>query len=187
LTQNLNIKAKESFLFNSPLDVGGEFSLLKQDSTFINRNLGLRVGYNASSSLYLTFFTNRKASDLLSTFAFRQVEQLPDVADFRWNEYGLGVDFNLLDDVIAPRKGWKVSGKISAGNKRILQNTGIPEAVYQDLELSNPQYSVSLIWEKHLFLKPSWGMYFGGAGGFVRNETLLVNDLFRLGGLKSIR
>lgn len=187
LTQSLAINAKEAFIFNSPLDVGGNFSLLKQDSTFLRRDLGVIFGYRVTPNFYLNFLANRVASDLLATFAYREAEELPEVADYRWSEYGISAQWDLLDDVIAPRRGFKLGVKASAGNKRILENTGLPEDIYADLDLNTPQYLLHLNWEKHVFFKPSWGMYLGGAGGWVQNENLLLNDLFRIGGLKSIR
>lgn len=187
LTQSLAINAKEAFIFNSPLDVGGNFSLLKQDSTFLRRDLGVIFGYRVSPNFYLNFLANRVASDLLATFAYCDVEELPEVADYRWSEYGISAEWDLLDDVIAPRRGFKLGVKASAGNKRILENTGLPEDVYTGLDMNTPQYLLHLNWEKHVFFKPNWGMFLGGAGGWVQNENLLLNDLFRIGGLKSIR
>ncbi|WP_268035570.1 BamA/TamA family outer membrane protein [Algoriphagus sp. PAP.12] len=187
LTQSLAINAKESFIFNSPLDVGGAFSLLKQDSTFLKRDLGIVFGYRVSPNFYVNFLANRVASDLLATFEYREVDELPEIADYRWSEYGVAAEWDLLDDIIAPRRGFKVRIKTSAGNKRILENTGLPEEVYTGLDMNTPQYSFQLNLEKHVFIKPNWGMYLGGAGGLVQNENLLLNDLYRIGGLKSIR
>jgi hypothetical protein len=88
-TQSLVFSAKESFLFNSPVDIQIGFNLLKQDITFLNRHLSLDSGYRISSSGYFKFFTRRQAGDLISTAAFAQTVALPDVVDFRWNQYGL--------------------------------------------------------------------------------------------------
>ncbi|MFT7363353.1 MAG: outer membrane protein assembly factor BamA, partial [Algoriphagus sp.] len=53
-TQSMDLSAKESFLFNSPLDLKLGFNLLKQDTSFINRYLTLDFGYRFSSSGYLS-------------------------------------------------------------------------------------------------------------------------------------
>ncbi|TFV96066.1 hypothetical protein E4S40_07515 [Algoriphagus kandeliae] len=187
LTQRLDLEAKESFVFGSGLDVAAEFSLLKQDTSFINRRLGVHFGYQSKSPLYFDFFLRRQAGDLISTVAYNEVTELPETADFRWSEYGLHVTLDLLDDVIAPRKGVKIELGLSAGNKEILQNTGIPEEAYQGLDLRTPQYSLKGKIEKHFYLKRNWGIYWGAAAGMIRNENLLQNDLYRLGGLQSIR
>ncbi|MCS5490654.1 POTRA domain-containing protein [Algoriphagus limi] len=187
LTQRLELEVKESFVFGSGLDVSGEFSLLKQDTSFINRRIGVHFGYQSKGPLYFDFFLRRQAGDLISTTAYSEVTELPETADFRWSEYGLHVTLDLLDDVIAPRKGAKIELGLSAGNKEILQNTGIPEEAYQGLDLRTPQYSIAGKVEKHFYLKRNWGIYWGAAAGLIRNENLLQNDLYRLGGLQSIR
>lgn len=186
-TQSLDISAKESFLFNSPLDVGIGFNLLKQDSTFLNRYLSLDFGYHLSKSSYLRFFTRRQSSDILNTEDYDDATELPDVADYRWNQYGIGITLDKQDSPFFPRRGFLMLGEFAMGNKRILENTGFPSEVYLGLDLNSPQYMGKAVMEKHVFIRPTWGMWFKGSGGFAQNQNLLLNDLFRLGGLKTIR
>ncbi|SFU03165.1 Outer membrane protein assembly factor BamA [Algoriphagus locisalis] len=186
-TQSLDISAKESFLFNSPLDVSVGFSLLKQDSTFLNRHLSLDFGYHLSQTSYLRFFTRRQSSDVLDTEAYDAMTELPDVADYRWNQYGVGWSWDRRDSPFFSRRGFLLSSEFALGNKRILENTGFPPEVYENLDLSSPQYLGMMDIEKHIYIKPTWGMWLKGSGGFTQNQNLLLNDLFRLGGLKSIR
>ncbi|WP_339752134.1 BamA/TamA family outer membrane protein [Algoriphagus aquimarinus] len=186
-TQSLDISAKESFLFNSPLDVSLGFNLLKQDSTFLNRYLSLDFGYHMSSNSYLRFFTRRQSSDVLSSKSYEDATKLPDIADYRWNQYGVGWNWNKLDSPYFPRRGFLISSELAMGNKRILENTGFPPEVYVGLDLNSPQYLGKGEIEKHFYISPIWGMWFKGSMGFTQNKNLLLNDLFRLGGLKSIR
>lgn len=186
-TQSLDLMAKESFLFNSPLDISLGFNLLKQDTTFLNRNFSLDFGYRLKGRGYLRFFTKRVAGDLISTVEYQNAKELPEVADFRWNQYGIGWDWNKLDSPVFPRKGYRFTGEFSAGNKEIIENTGIPEEVYTDLVLNSPQYLGKVDLQKHFYLKPTWGIMLRASGGYTQNQNLLLNDLFRLGGLKTIR
>ncbi|WP_373396706.1 hypothetical protein V8V91_18520 [Algoriphagus halophilus] len=105
-TQSLNLSARESFLFNSPLHISLAFNLLKQDSTFLNRYFGLEFDYQISNKSTIQFFTKRQASDLISTVSYQDVEELPDLADFRWNVYGIGVDYNGLDRLFLQEGGY---------------------------------------------------------------------------------
>ena len=186
-SQTLELAAKESFVFNSPLDVSLGFNLLKQDTTFLNRSFLLEFGYHLGRSGYLRFFTRRQAGDLISTVAYREVTKLPDVADYRWNQYGIGWIYNQLDSPYFPRKGILLTGEVAAGNKKILENTGIPSELYVGIDLSSPQYQTQIEFEQHIYIRPIWGMWLKGSGGFTQNENLFLNDLYRLGGLKSIR
>ncbi|MFC3878970.1 BamA/TamA family outer membrane protein [Algoriphagus namhaensis] len=186
-TQSLDLSYHESFLFGSPISASLGFSLLKQDSTFLNRFFDLNFGYRPSRDLNLSFFTKRQSSDLIFTADFSEITVLPEVADYRWNQYGLALDWNALDSPELPRNGVRVRTKFAAGNKRIVENTAFPENIYNDIELNTPQYSLQASVEKHLFIKPAWGMWIHGSLGFIENQNLLLNDLFRIGGLKTIR
>lgn len=186
-SQSLEIKAKEAFVFQSPLDFQVGFSLLKQDSSFVNRTFELDFGYRITDEGYLSFFTRRQAGDLISPENLENNETLPAAIDYRWNQYGIGIDWDNLDSPVSPRKGSRIQAKFSLGNKRIIQNTGLPEELYAGLEESSPQYHGWFSGEKHLYIKPGWGMWLRGVGGFLQNETLFLNELYRLGGLKSIR
>jgi hypothetical protein len=186
-SQALEIRGKESFIFRSPVDLRAGFSLLKQDSSFVNRTFELDFGYRISDEGYINFFTRRQAGDLISTEDFDPDENLPSAIDYRWNQYGLGMDWNRLNSPVSTRRGSRVQGQFSLGNKRILQNTGLPEDLYQGIDDSSPQYQGWFSAEKHLYLKPTWGMWIRGVGGFVQNQNLFLNELYRLGGLKSIR
>jgi outer membrane protein assembly factor BamA len=186
-TQSLDISAKESFIFNSQLDVSLGFNLLKQDSTFLNRYFNLDFGYHLNRKSYLRFFSRRQASTILNTEVYDETTELPDVADYRWNQYGIGWNWNELDSPFFPRRGLLISSEFALGNKRILENTGFPAEVYEGVDLNSPQYLGKAEIEKHIYIKPSWGIWLRGSGGFTQNQNLLLNDLFRLGGLKSIR
>ncbi|MHA7131337.1 BamA/TamA family outer membrane protein [Algoriphagus namhaensis] len=186
-TQSLDLTYRESFVLRSPLSFNLGFSLLKQDSTFLNRAFDLSFDYRPKRDLLLSFFTRRQASDLISSSDFSDLQELPEAADYRWNQYGLGADWNTLDDPQLPRKGARLQVKFAAGNKRILENTAIPEEIYEGLDLNTAQYSLQGHYEKHLYLKTSWGMWLRASGAWIQNDNLLLNDLFRLGGLKSIR
>lgn len=185
-SQSLDLKFKESFIFRSPLDASVEFSLLRQDSSFVNRSFVLEFGYRVSDSGYLNFFTRRQAGDLLEQPRF-DPQQLPAAIDYRWNQYGIGGEWNLLDDLRFPRRGGRLSGEFSVGNKRILENTGIPEELYEGLTERSTQIMGRIEVEKHVFVKPVLGMWIRGSGGIIENPNLFLNELFRIGGLNSIR
>jgi len=186
-TQSLDISAKESFLFNSPLDVIAGLNLLKQDSTFLNRYLSLDFGYHLTKNSYLRFFTRRQSSNVLNTTAYDEVTDLPDIADYRWNQYGIGWSLDRLDSPYFPKRGFLITSEFAIGNKRILENTGFPPEVYVNVDLNSPQYVGKVVLEKHIFISSNLGIWLRGSGGFIQNKNLLLNDLFRLGGLKSIR
>lgn len=186
-SQSLELGYREAFIFQSKLDLGAHFSLLKQDSSFVNREFEVDFGYRISDSGYLRFFSNRKAGDLLQAEFVDRGSSLPNSLDYRWTQYGLKSEWDFRDDVIFPRKGALFRANFSVGNKKILENTGIPETAYQGVSKSSLQLQGGIEGEKHLYLNPIFGMWFRGSMGIIQNENLFLNEYFRLGGLKSLR
>lgn len=184
-SQTLEIKAKESFLLGSPLDFQVDFSLLKQDSSFVNRTLQLEFGYRLSDSGYLRFFNKRQSGDLIGSS--EQAASLPSALDYRWNQYGVSGTWDWFNDPFFARRGARISGEFSLGNKRIVENTSIPEEVYNEVELSSPQVQGFVRFEKHVFINKFLGLFFGTSAAWMENENLFLNEFYRLGGLKSIR
>ena len=186
-SQSLAISALEPLLLGSKLDLKADFRLLKQDTTFLTRDFRLSFGYRFSSQSYLRFFGSRQAGDLLAVSGLNELTELPQVGDFRFNSYGLGWDQIWLDDLFFPRRGGKVQLDLGVGNRNILVNTAIPEKLYEGLERRTLQYFVQAKAEKHYYLRPQWGISTAFGAGWVDNPNLFVNDLYRLGGLRSIR
>jgi outer membrane protein assembly factor BamA len=184
-SQNLELTARESYLFGSNLSVSVDFSLLKQDSSFVNRMIKLEFGYPISEVGGLRFFSRRQAGDLIGSFD--SSEPLPDFLDFRWNNYGIGTNWDWLDDPLFPRRGANLEVEFSLGNKNLIENTALPEDAYQNFKRSSTQIRGFIHAEKHIYMNSIWGMWLRLRGGFLKNENLFLNELSRLGGLKSIR
>lgn len=186
-SQNLKLTVEEPLVLGSNIDVKASFFLLKEDTTFINRDLRLDLGYRMAPSAYVSFFSKRQSGDLLAVGQYTQAEVLPDIADFRYNNYGLHLDLNHLDDVFFPRRGWFSSIEFGIGNKRLLQNTGLPEKLYQDVNLNAVQYYITIRNEKHFYFTPKLGIMTALNAGELYSDNLLLNDMYRLGGLRSMR
>jgi len=187
LSQTLKIAGFEPLLLGSNIDASISFSLLKEDTSFLNRDFRLNFGYRFNSDGYLSFFTRRQAGDLLAVNGLEESTQLPEAGDFRFNNYGLNYRHIWLDDVFFPRRGALAQIEFAIGNKNILQNTGLPPSLYEGIESKTLQYYMEAKFEKHFYFSPRWGIFTRLAGGLVENRNILLNDLFRIGGLQSIR
>ncbi len=186
-SQNLNISAVEPLLFGSKLDLKATFFLLKEDTTFLNRNFRVDFGYRPHADGYLSFFYKRQAGDLLAVSGMQQTATLPDFVDFRFNNYGMSYELFKLDDVFLPRRGNYGKVEFGIGNKNILKNTGLPEVLYNNVDLKTIQFYIHGNIQKHLYFSKNWGTFMSLSVGMMENENLFGNDLYRLGGLRSIR
>lgn len=186
-SQNLRVSAEEPMLLGSLIDLKASFFLLKEDTTFLNRDFRIDLGYRVSSRMYLSFFSRRQTGDLLAVSRYVDAEELPDIADFRFNNYGIHHQLTTLDDIFQPRRGWFSEVELGIGNKRLVENTGLPAFLYQNIEMNTLQYFMRLSVERHVFISQKMGLLFRTRAGEMANENLLLNDLYRLGGLMSIR
>jgi outer membrane protein assembly factor BamA len=186
-SQNLRVAAVEPMVMGSMIDIEASFYLLKEDTTFLNRDFRLDFGYRFKSDSYIKFFGRRQSGDLLATSNLRGIQELPDFADFRYNNYGVSYQLTKLDDILMPRRGYFGQAEFAIGNKEILQNTGLPAVAYIGLDRKTIQYNINAQIFKHFYFNKYWGLMTKASVGVLVNENLLGNDLFRLGGLRSIR
>ncbi|MBR9773785.1 MAG: BamA/TamA family outer membrane protein [Cytophagales bacterium] len=186
-SQNLKVEAKEPFVLGTNLDLSASFNLLKEDTTFLNRDFTLNIGYQISTTAYLSFYGKRQAGDLLAVSAYENASKLPEIADFRYNSYGATFAIHRVDDIIMPKQGWQATSTFGIGNKRILENTGIPPELYQEIEKTSLQYYFQTNAAFYYRWRQNLGLKLGVNAGDMDNSNLLLNDLFRLGGLQNIR
>ena len=186
-SQNLSLRAKEPVLFGSLLDLSVSFDLLKEDTTFLNRDFKVGLTYPVRPELTVGFFSRRQAGDMLKVPEEELTARITDIADFRFSNYGIDLVWNTFDQLFAPRRGGLAAFEAGIGNKKILDNTAMPSSAYEGFDKNAIQYYATFSAERHLYLSPSFGAWLRLRGGEMANKNLFLNDLFRLGGLSSFR
>ncbi|MEO1055015.1 MAG: hypothetical protein AAFX87_30555 [Bacteroidota bacterium] len=187
LSQLLNLSYYHPNLFRSDLNLKTTFNILKEDTTFVNRNFRINFDYNLSSENSFYAFTEFRSSNLLSTTQFRFNEELPDFSDVRLNNYGIGFQESNLDTPLNPKRGLALQLEAALGTKEILMNAGLPEEVYQGVPLNTTQYTLLFGIDKYSRISDQFVLFNSLNGGIIFNERLFFNDLFRVGGLNSLR
>lgn len=169
-----------------PLGINGGLNLLKEDTVFFNRNLNLRISFipAARQNIYVSteFETSR-----LTGIAGETSRSSLEFNDYRINYYGLAYEYNKLDRLFAPTRGWIFSVDGLAGQKNVIVNTAWEEALYEGLELKTTQYKLRSRFEVFLPVYKSYTTRLRLLSGNVIGKTLFANDLFRIGGLKTLR
>lgn len=187
LSQILNVHYIHPYIINSPISVGGRLKILKEDTTFINRELGLDFEINNGPYSDFKLFTQINTTALLSTEDYRDAKVLPQYSDVSFQIYGLGYRWSNLDDLVYPTKGLAFNIESSVGNKKIKKNIGLPQELYEGV----PDKSLQVIFRGEIdyFFQISRKvvLYNHLSGGIIDNQQLFLNDLFRLGGLHTIR
>lgn len=186
-TQDLKSRFVFPFIFKSPFGLDANFRLYKKDSTYIEVNPNIGVQYHFSGGNYLKVFVNRREMNLISTKTIENNTTLPDYADITSTMYGISLKSERLDYRLNPRKGFSFIATAGAGNKAIHKNPKLNEIIYEGKKLKTVQYNVEFETEIFFPLKERSAFMIGNKSAYLYNETMFKNELFRIGGLKSLR
>ncbi len=168
--QSLNLDVEIPYLFKSPFWLESNFSLFRQDSTFVNTQVQGLLKYLIESGSFISGGVNYKSSNILlqgENFspAFQSYESLL---------YKLGIEFRRTNRLIVPTKGFFI---------KAYGLTGKRTATDADLEQNGWQIEASQwipIYKRHLVkLKIQSEALLGGA--------MFTNETYRIGGLKTLR
>lgn len=186
-SQLLDLEFENPVLFQSNFDFKVNFTLLRQDSNFVNNEFQFTLFYNLPNSGKLSFSLNNRKSNLGDANRFVFADALPDVSEIRYFSYGLGYEWNNLDNLFYPHRGQKINFLFRIGNKNIFRNPFLVDTLYRNLNLRSNQ--IVARGEYNYFLPMGKRSVFLARlqGGWIANENLFTNDLFRLGGLNSLR
>ncbi|WP_400192980.1 POTRA domain-containing protein [Hymenobacter sp. B81] len=171
----------------SPLDVGATFNLFKQNNDFLTLRPRLQVGYATPRAGRLSLFLEQRNSRLLADSTFRTRTALPSNIDSRYTAYGLDYALSSLDDPYFPRQGWLLLAQGAVGNKTISKNPELKPELYEGLPLRSTQISLSSRLERYFRLGKQGVILARVRGEALLNQRLFLNDLFRLGGLSTLR
>ncbi len=187
LSQSMDVAYFHPNILRSPVNIQTSFGLLKEDTTFINREIHFELSTRYGAFNTFRLFTEYKTAGLLSTSQYANATVLPDFADFRLNLYGIGYQWAKLDEAILPSKGLQFDISAAIGNKRILINPGIPEALYDGLAESVLQFQGEAFLAHYHRIGKRLVLYQKTSTGILNSDQLFFNDLFRLGGFNTLR
>lgn len=188
-SQLLNLSYFHPKIFSANIDVKADFNLLKQDSTFLTLQRKITLYQKTGKAGTLSFSGGIKTSRQLSTQQMPAAQGVPAFSNFDYYQYGLGYDWYGLDDVFFPHRGFFLSAEASGGNKNIKKSSMYPDSVFKQMKINSVQINLHLLAEKYFALgKRSVVQAKVDAGKVMNNQGgLFYNDLYRIGGLRSLR
>lgn len=180
-TQDLRVHFNLPFAFNTPFGTDASLKLFKRDSTFLEINARGGLEYLLPHGDKMTVFVNNKSSDRLG----RAVAGLPGLADVKVLSYGLGIERERFDYRFNPRSGHSIQVEGSAGRKRT--TTAVLGEQVQPPDIRTVQYQLDGKAVAHIPLKRRSTIRVAAQGGWMVNDDLYRNELYRIGGLKTMR
>ncbi len=174
-------------LLNTNLNFNTSLNLLKEDTSYFNITAKFGLSYLFGSGIDFQLFSKIKSGRISSSNQFSDQIALPPFSDFDINSYGVRVDYRKLDHPVSPRKGLTYFMDFSVGSKKIKPNISLDPTLYSSIDLKDQQFEARggfttyhrLHHRLYLAVKTEFAKLF--------NDNLFLNDLFRLGGLKTLR
>jgi outer membrane protein assembly factor BamA len=186
-SQLLRMEYGHPNLLNSPINLDLGFYLLKEDSSFLNTDLHISLGYLAGNASQLKFMAGNQRGSLLSVGQGSEQSQFSNLADTQYSYYGVSWNMITTDDPFHPFRGWNVNVSANIGNRRILENASLPPAFYEGLDLRSVKFTIQGSAEYFNPLSSRIILRSKIEGGLIENQRLFLNELYRLGGLNSLR
>lgn len=168
--QNFRVRTTLPYLFKTPFGVTAELKIFKQDSTFATTDQQIRLNYqvNPTSSVYVGYKTY-ESSNLLDVIVAGST-----VTDYDSRYLLAGANYRKLQsNSFFPLKTY-IGIDSEIGNRTTA-----------DSEESQFRISGQMSHIFNLNLKNS--IYLGNSTSVLSSETYLTNELFRFGGINSIR
>jgi len=182
-TQELNSALHYPFLFNTPFGLELGFDLYRRDTLFSNISALIGAQYYFKSGNYARLFYENNQSNVISSEAF----SINEFIDSRINLYGVGLNFRDIDYKFNPSKGYFTEASIAAGTKTILKNPNVEASEYDNLQLVSDIYNITLNTGLYIPLATRSVIMMRIRGAYLLNDNMFKNEIFRIGGLKTIR
>ena len=175
-TQRLNIDFKYPFLFQSPFGVAANFLLYKRDSTFLDLNAEFNVSYKLNNGTTFRAHYRYVNSNLLSG-AENSIE-FESLSSYTTNSYGLSFEKKQVDNIVNPSRGSAFMSKFYLGQRTLNSDSNSVSNVTVSAHIHYQQYIP--FFKRHvLFISGSFDMY--------SSPVIYQNELFRFGGLNTLR
>ncbi|MDT0558394.1 hypothetical protein RM697_07040 [Ichthyenterobacterium sp. W332] len=167
--RTFDVKANLPYLFGSPIDVDLGLNIFRKDSTFLTTTQIVRLGYNINQNNKIGLGIDAiNSSNLLENTT-------TTLDDFNSNFY------NLYYDYIKPQR----YDKLFPINTTINFSIGIGNRTLQNTEFN--QNRVTFSGFKIFNLNDRNSIYTKISGAYLESDNYLENELFRFGGINSIR
>lgn len=188
-SQTQDLKAGVIYPYIAGLPVGADYTikLYKKDTSFIDVNNSLGLSYYFSGLNHIKVFYKQRNANLISTAGLANITVLPEYADITTRAYGLGFVLEKFDYRFNPKRGFSISVQGSAGTRQIKQNPRVNDLAYAKLQLKSSQYQTEGVVAGYINLYKNHVLKLATQFGSVFGNSLYRNELFRIGGLRTLR
>lgn len=198
--QELKIKFNYPYLFNTKVALDYGLSLLLYDTAFFDLQNDFAFQYRFIGTNYLKLFYSTQSTTLITvdTNYIKSNKALPTTNDVRKDLYGIGLKITRINYLPNPTKGYGFDIDFALGTKNIIRNptinairldngSGFTYNIYDSLNLQFLQYRVTCKAENYAKLYKNFVLKTDVNIAWLQTQNLFLNELFRIGGLKTLR
>ena len=162
------------YLFKSPIALKAQINIFKQDSTYQNTKTAIDIGYfiNYSSRIYLGY-QSTESSDIQNTNSTL-------LSDYKNSFATLNFEYTKKDNTsLLFTKKTFISLHVGFGKRDTnsqVQETGL-----------NRQFYIDLLASHNFYLDKKNSIQLKTQNYYLQSDKYIINELFRFGGLTSIR
>jgi outer membrane protein assembly factor BamA len=187
-TQILNIKAGYPYPLGLPLKPGGQFTLHRQDTTWLKILQKPVLSFIPSISFTISIFAHLEQNNILATRQYKFENALPRNLDYRLRLYGIELEHKsdrFFTDLLLSGNHALIS--LSAGQQTIVRNSSLPGSIYEDLEMKSTRFEIDLMMEKRWKLSQQSTLSLSTQSNLSSGKDFFENQMKRLGGFSSLK
>ncbi|TAG85144.1 MAG: hypothetical protein EAZ20_15925, partial [Bacteroidetes bacterium] len=185
--QWLELNYEHPLIFRKNFDIQLSLQSVRQDSSFLNLDLKASLLYRLPNRAKLSINVQNRRSNLGEANTFRSVNELPQISDGQYTSYGLGYDWQDLDDIFYPKQGQKIKILGQWGYKSITKNPFWADSLYKNVPLRTAQWIFNIEYLHYFRVQKRATLLLKTNFMTLNNNFLVLNDLWRIGGLQSLR
>ncbi len=196
----LNLGFNKPFIFHTKFGYDFNFDLYKKDSAYLTLNIRSGLVLTPSVSHQVNFFLQWQQNSVLpggvDTTKIKQQKKLPEVIDVHALNVGLTWSWNNTGLIILPRKGTEFNLTVLSGSRKIESNQDILAIkdstvnyahLYDSIRLKSFQIRIMGDAAHYFPIKKSTVWKTGLQFGWYSTASFFSNDLFQIGGFKTLR
>ena len=166
--QEFSISVKTPYIYSSKLSPEFTFSIYKQDSTFLNTKLNTSLKYQIrnNSNLFVSFNSEKSENST------KNISN--NISTYENYFLGFGYEYKILKNDIFKNDIFFININPSFGKRKTIDNT-------------SKQIKIATTLTYLLDLNRKNSIYFRNKTALLNSTTYFDNELFRIGGNKSIR
>ena len=198
----LQIGFQKPYLFKSNVGVDFQFNLFKKDSTFLTINTNIGIQYAPSPNQNIKVFFQQFSSSLLDvdTNKIKTPKRLPLNLDISTSNMGVDFTYAGTDNKFNPQSGLEWKAILTAGLRKVRPNNAIKElkvdskgqsfdfaSLYDTIKAAASQIRMNISLDRYQKVGNQATIKTGIKAGYIQSQQLFANELFQVGGIKTLR